>query len=240
MTEGRIRLVLDAVSTLAIGVAAILIGWRAFTDARPSRAEPGRAPAAWVAVTGLETAAPAATAGKPGPRIALLEFSDFQCPFCSRYATQVYPEVQRDFVQNGRIAYVFRNFPLEAIHARAFRAAEAAACAADQGHFWEMHDRLFLNQRALEDADLMGRARDLKLDQAKFEDCLGGTVADRIRNDIADGEKLGVTGTPTFMIGEILPTGKIRLMKKFEGIPSYSALKTGMEEALKGRLAAAG
>ena len=242
MREGRIRLVLDCLSTLAITLAAVIIGWRAVTDARPTRSEPSRAigPGSWEAIGGLETVSPVPNGKSLKSKVALLEFSDFQCPFCNRYATLVYPELEREFVQNGKVEYVFRNFPLEAIHTRAFRAAEAATCAADQGHLLEMRHQLFLNSRALEDTDLMNRARELKLDAKVFSNCLNGAVAARIRQDIAEGQKLGITGTPTFMIGEMSPKGRITLTKRLQGLPSYSTLKTAVEEALKRQSATAG
>jgi len=86
--------------------------------------------------------------------LTLVEFSDYQCPFCGLYVRETSSQIRRDYVETGKLKYVFRNFPLEAIHGDAFKAAEAAHCAGEQGKYWEMHDRLFANQRALGGAQL--------------------------------------------------------------------------------------
>src|ERR1017187_3493654 len=85
--------------------------------------------------------------------LAIVEFSDFQCPFCGWYARDTYAELNREFITTGKVAYGFRNFPLEHAHPMALLAAETAACAGFQGRFWEMHDMLFSNQRALAPAN---------------------------------------------------------------------------------------
>ncbi|PYR49461.1 MAG: hypothetical protein DMF95_12325 [Acidobacteria bacterium] len=86
--------------------------------------------------------------GNVTARVALVEFSDYECPFCGRYATQSFPEVEREYIDTGKIQYAFIDFPLESIHPQAVKAAEAALCAGDQGIYWDMHDRLMRNQNA--------------------------------------------------------------------------------------------
>ncbi|HET7100115.1 MAG TPA: thioredoxin domain-containing protein, partial [Terriglobia bacterium] len=87
--------------------------------------------------------------GDKDARVALVEFTDYQCPFCGRAFRQTYPPVVAEYVKTGKLRYVIHNYPLTQLHANAFRAAEAARCAQDQGKFWEMHDRLFSDQKAL-------------------------------------------------------------------------------------------
>ena len=100
------------------------------------------------------------------------------------------PQIERDYIKTGRLKYVFRDFPIESIHKEAFKAHEAANCAGEQGKYWEIHDRLFANQRALGLKDLSGYAGALSLDLESFERCLnGGKHAAEIRKDIAAGEE---------------------------------------------------
>jgi protein-disulfide isomerase len=150
-----------------------------------------------------------ATAGRPskGPAdapIELIEFSDFQCPFCGR----AFPIVKQVMAAYGdRIRLIYRHYPLP-IHPRARPAAEAAACAADQGKFWEYHDRLFQNQDKLEDADLKAHAVAVGLDATKFDACYDAKAhkAD-VDADIQAGNDAGVTGTPAFFINGRLLSG---------------------------------
>jgi protein-disulfide isomerase len=127
-----------------------------------------------------------------------------------------------------------RDFPIERIHPQAFRAAEAAHCAGAQGKFWEMHARLFANQRALDLNDLMGHARALGLEGPKFHKCLeSGTYAERIRGDLADGQKAGVTGTPAFFLGLTRPDEPtINALIKISGALPYQGFKDAIDSLL--------
>ena len=134
----------------------------------------------------------------------------------------------------GKLRYVVRDFPLEAIHPNAFKAAEAAHCAADQGKYWEMHDRLFGNQQALAAADLPGHAGALALDVTAFQQCLdSGKHAAKIRGDLEDGLKAGVRGTPTFFVGSIDGTsGKVNVLRIVRGAQPFPVFKTAIDAAL--------
>jgi protein-disulfide isomerase len=130
--------------------------------------------------------------------IQIVEFSDFQCPYCSRASS-----ITRDLMKKypGRVRTFFRHFPLTAIHKEATKAAEAASCAAEQQKFWEMHDRMFANQQALQPPALKQIARDLALDGPKFDLCLdSGRHARLWQEDMREGNLYGVSGTPTFFI----------------------------------------
>lgn len=136
-------------------------------------------------------------------------------------------------MKTGKLRYVVRDFPLESIHPHATKAAEASHCAGDQGKYWEMHDLLFANQRALGASDLPGHARTLGLDAKKFQDCLdGGAHAARVRRDLADGQKAGVRGTPTFFLGVIEGNGKVRVVQVLRGAQPATAFKTAIDAAL--------
>src|SRR5438874_4471464 len=112
------------------------------------------------------------------------------------------PQLEKDYIKTGKVKYVLRDFPIEAIHKQAFKAAEAARCAGEQGKFWEMHDAIFNNQRALDPAGLTEQAKTVGLDMAKFQPCLEeGKHAAAIRKDLADANQYGVRGTPHFLLG---------------------------------------
>ena len=130
--------------------------------------------------------------------ITLIEYGDFECPHCGR-AHPIVREVRRRMGDSLR--FVFRHFPLAEIHPHAMHAAEAAESAAVEGKFWEMHDMIFENQDALEDADLLLYAADLGLDTHRVaRELEAGVHADRVRSDFRSGVRSGVNGTPTFFI----------------------------------------
>jgi protein-disulfide isomerase len=142
--------------------------------------------------------------GPENAKVTIVEFSDFQCPFCSR-AHDTVEEVMTAYA--GKVRLVFRQFPLD-FHAQAPKAAEAALCAGEQQKFWEYHSTLFKNQQKLMPDDLKAHATTLGLDAAKFNECLdSGKNAKAIQDDIAAGKKVGVTGTPAFFINGVMLSG---------------------------------
>ncbi|MGH6802187.1 MAG: DsbA family protein, partial [Methyloceanibacter sp.] len=110
--------------------------------------------------------------GTPDAPVTVIEFSDYQCPFCQRHFASTLPALKKEYIDTGKVRYVFRDFPLDSIHSLARKAAEAAHCAGEQGKYWEMHDTLFKNQRALMVDNLKGFARDLGLNVDGFNSCL--------------------------------------------------------------------
>jgi protein-disulfide isomerase len=139
--------------------------------------------------------------GSADAPVTLVEFSDYQCPFCQRFFATTLPALKRDYIDAGKIRYVFRDYPLE-MHALARQAAEAAHCAGEQGKYWEMHDSLFQNQGALAPPQLGEYARSIGLDGVAFAACLSsGRYAARVARGVADGVASGVQGTPGFVVG---------------------------------------
>jgi protein-disulfide isomerase len=135
--------------------------------------------------------------------IAIVEFSDYECPFCYRYAQQTFPKIKRDYIDPGKILYVTRDFPLD-FHPKAREAAIAAHCAAEQDAFWAMHGALFSKGRRLEQAYYEQVAKDNRLDMAAFRECLGAERHDVwLGEAIAEGGRLNVSGTPAFFIGRV-------------------------------------
>ncbi len=172
--------------------------------------------------------------GKKDAKITLVEFSDFQCPFCGRHVRDTIPQLDTEYIKTGKVKYVFKDFPLESIHKNAFGAAEAANCAGDQGKYWEMHDKLFANQTALTTEDLIKYAGELNLNKAKFEQCLNsGTVASNVRESISEGQKAGVTGTPAFFLA--INEGNdsnVKTSKRITGAQPYANFKAAIDDLL--------
>jgi protein-disulfide isomerase len=135
--------------------------------------------------------------GNVNAPVTIVEFSDFQCPFCGR-ARPTVNKVRETYGDKVRI--LFRDFPLQ-MHPQATKAAEAAACAGDQGKFWEMHDWMFANQGKLQVPDLKQHAADMGIKADAFGECLdSGKYASRWQQGLADGTQYGVSGTPAFFI----------------------------------------
>lgn len=141
--------------------------------------------------------------------ITIVEYSDYQCPFCSRHHTQTFPQLMENYIDTGKVRYVFKDFPLTSIHPQAIKAAEAARCArnvAGDAAYWEMHDRLFEDQDAWSGnpeylAIFEGYGADMGLDQAAFKECLGsGRTVDAILADLEEAAGYGVSGTPAFFV----------------------------------------
>lgn len=176
----------------------------------------------------------AATRGRPDAKLVVVEFSDFQCPFCGRYTRETLPQVERDYVDTGKIRYVFRHFPLERLHPLALRAAEAGDCANQQAKFWPMHTRLFGNQQALAEADLTRAAEVLELNMPVFQQCMKtqSTSPVRVRQDQTEGSRAAITGTPTFFIGTVTPAGKVHVLKRLVGAQPYTSFKTALDSLL--------
>ena len=143
--------------------------------------------------------------GPADAKVTLVEFSDFQCPFCVR-AKPVLDEIATRYPKDVRIVY--RHLPLDSLHPRARASAEAAACAEDGNKFWEYHDKLFANNRALGDEELRKYAAEVGLDAAAFDQCLKTRkYASAVEADVQEAKKIGITGTPAFVVNGILMTG---------------------------------
>lgn len=170
--------------------------------------------------------------GNPDAPVTIVEFSDFQCPFCRRLYFQTLPQIKEQYIKTGKVKFVYRDFPLTGIHDLAQKYAEGAECADEQGKFWLMHDKIFDEQERLGQGtifdytaeDIKTWARELGLDGAKFDECLdSGKYADEVQRDLSDGQRAGVQGTPgTFVNGRLV-----------SGAVPFGQFQTVIEEELK-------
>jgi len=147
--------------------------------------------------------------GNPDAPITIIEFSDFQCPFCARFHIQTLPTIMEEYIEKGDVKLVFRDFPLQSIHPNAVPASVAAECANEQGKFKQMHDILFEKQNEWSDLETVYAielfnqySEQINLEQEQFTSCLStAKYVKEIQNDLNDGRTYGITGTPGFFIG---------------------------------------
>jgi protein-disulfide isomerase len=172
--------------------------------------------------------------GSQSAKLILVEFTDYQCPFCGRHFQQTSPQIDRDYVNTGRVRHVVRDFPIESIHKDALKAAEAAHCAGEQGQYWQMHARLFNSQNALTVDHLSAYAGALGLDVPGFQRCLDSNkYAGTIRQDLAAAQKVGVQATPSFLLGMAEPDGSsVKIVKMIAGAHPYTVFKEAIDSLL--------
>lgn len=147
--------------------------------------------------------------GNSNAPITIIEFSDFQCPFCAKFHIQTLPKIMDEYIKEGKVKLVFRDFPIQSIHSNALLASVAAECANEQGKFKEMHDKLFENQNEWSSKDtdnliiLFNQySLEMGIEKEKFDSCLkNGKYIKEIQKDLDDGRTYGVSGTPGFFIG---------------------------------------
>ena len=166
-------------------------------------------------------------------RVAILEYSDFDCSYCAKYALEIFPKIDKDYIQSGKIKYFFRDLPAPG-ETNALLKARAARCAGEQGKFWEMHDRLFATQTEHAGPNLTSHAQALALDTEKFDACLAsGRYSDNIRMSVAGARRAGLYGTPAFLIGTVSEDGDFVLATKvLVGGESFETLRSGLDEIL--------
>lgn len=155
--------------------------------------------------------------------VTLIEFTDYQCPYCARHTTAVLPQLTKTFIDTGKIQYILRDFPIASIHPHAAKAHEAAHCASDQGKYWEMHDQLFAHHKALQPEKLGGYAQTAGVtDTAAFQTCVeSGKYREQATRSIADGSKAGIRGTPSFLLGVTEADGTVKVVKLIRGAQPF-------------------
>lgn len=169
--------------------------------------------------------------GSEKATVAVVAFSDFQCPFCARFATTTLKDIEAKYVSTGKVLLAFRHTPLTAIHPVAVRAAEAAECAAAQGRFWEMHDLLYANNKQLAPKLLGTLASRLNIDTEKYRACMDGDMRRKVRGDMALSDQLSIQSTPVFMVGT-LESGRVRVQRVISGAVDAETFEAALEAVL--------
>lgn len=166
--------------------------------------------------------------GNKNASVILVEFTDYECPFCGRFYQDAYMQIIKDYVDTGNVLFVVKEFPLS-IHSNAQKAAEAAHCVREQkgdAGYFKMHDLLFQNQEALSIENYKKWARQIGVNGGKFDSCLdSGNYTEIVQADLAYGQQLGVSGTPSFFINGF----------SLEGAQPYSAFKKIIDDELAGQ-----
>lgn len=221
---------IERVTTVATLVAAVAITWSVLAKqgasaqqnvGLPSREASGTIPA--------DVLSGALILGSSEAKLAIVEFSDYECPFCKKHQGEVKPAIRKAFVDTGKAKYIVLNLPLS-IHPNAPRAAAAGSCAGEQGRYAEMHERLFQPQRGLSQTDLLNDASELGLDLARFESCLLGGAKAKLERQSAVARQLGIIATPGFILGTIQRDGSVKIQKRIDGALPYDVFATALED----------
>lgn len=169
--------------------------------------------------------------GRADAPIALVEFSDYQCPYCARFHATVLPRLKREYIDTGKLRLLFKDLPL-AMHREAMPAARAARCAGAQGKFWQMNEALFANQARL-GTDLYARlAQALALDIERFKACVGNPLThQRVQRDAGDARRLGINSTPTFVLGRY-DGERMQVVRQARGFVDFDTLARELDELL--------
>jgi protein-disulfide isomerase len=145
--------------------------------------------------------------GDKNAPITIVEYTDYQCPFCQRFHLSAYPEIKKQYIDTGKVRFFSKDLPLD-FHPNAMRAAQAARCAAEQGKFWEIRDTMGANPDKLDMGHIMGFAADLKLDTQKFQECVSSDkYKEKVQADVAEAMRVGANGTPAFVVGKSTGNG---------------------------------
>ena len=145
--------------------------------------------------------------GDKNAPLTIVEFTDYQCPFCQRFHMTAYPEIKKTYIDTGKVRFYSRDLPLD-FHANAMRAAQAARCATEQGQYWKLREIMSSNPDKLDLTNLMTFAADLKMDVGKFRGCVESEkYKNAVQTDAMEAMKIGASGTPTFVVGKSTPEG---------------------------------
>ncbi|CAN5653304.1 thioredoxin domain-containing protein [soil metagenome] len=173
--------------------------------------------------------------GSPTARVTIMEVSDYHCPYCRRQTQQTFPRISDEFIKTGKVRYLFVDYPIKQLHPTAARSHEAAACAGEEGKYWEMHNSLFANAPAKDDGALTAQARAIGANTGSFTACLSsGRYASPVQTSVARMEQLGIGGTPMTLIGLTPAPGQpMKVVSFVYGARPYADFKAAIEQLLK-------
>jgi protein-disulfide isomerase len=226
----RLRVILDTAASLAvvIGATVLVLRMSPATRTDPPRNREIPVPEAPLSLEG------AALIGDPAAQAVMLEFSDFECPFCGKFSAQVLPTLHKQYIESGRLLLAFRHLPLK-IHPNAQPAALAASCAAEQNKFAPFHDLLFANPKALDADSLSKYASAVGLDRRSYSSCLEATAPGKVTADTDLAKLLGVTGTPAFFVGIMGPERQLIVRQTIKGVRPMNEFTAAVDDALAAR-----
>jgi protein-disulfide isomerase len=231
---GNVKSVVETAALVAVAAGIWYTAARSGAAASPRAADTATArsapapkpPSEPISLDGAEVT------GKPDAKVALVVYSDFQCPYCGQFARNTLPTIQKQYVDTGKVLLAFRELPLD-IHPFARKAAEGALCAGRQGKFWLFHDALFADQQALDTPSLRGHAVRLGLDAKAFDECLGGQTAAVVAADRQNADSFGISGTPTWFVGTVVGPRRVKVAERFSGALPIAQFQGRLDELLR-------
>jgi protein-disulfide isomerase len=172
--------------------------------------------------------------GNPDALVALVEFSDYECPFCIRHFRETMPLIEKNYIASGKVLYTFRDYPIDQLHPQAIKAHEAARCGAEQDKFWPMHTTLFGAPAQHSPEGLEATATQAGLDIAKYRECIAsGRTTPGIQKTIEQATSFGASGTPAFFIGIIdKATNSVKITRALTGALPFTQFAQALEAAL--------
>ena len=174
--------------------------------------------------------------GRADAPLVLVEFSDYECPFCIRHFQQTMPELDREYISTGKLRYVFMDYPIDQLHPAALKAHEAARCGGEQGKFWEMHQRLFTPAGSHGVDRLKALASEVGIDRGKFDTCLdSGRMQGPVRASVDTATQLGADGTPQMYLGVADASGSFRIIRSIRGAVPFGQIKQVIDGLLSAR-----
>lgn len=229
---------LERLSFVAVIVVAALVIWKQLH--LPENSSPARTEL--VVPKEPVSLANTHTTGSSAAPVGLVIFSDFQCPFCGKFAQETWPRIEKEFVAGGHVFVGFWNVPLKSLHPTAVHAATVAECAGRQGKFWQVHD-LFFGVRNVAPALTKDATREfietriasLELDHSALKDCISSDASQKVQRDVSGAAALGVQSTPNFLVGRLEADHTLRATKWIRGAKPVEEFRTALSEALKSR-----
>ena len=174
--------------------------------------------------------------GRADAPLVLVEFSDYECPFCIRHFQQTMPELDREYISTGKLRYVFMDYPIDQLHPAALKAHEAARCGGEQGKFWEMHQRLFTPAGSHGVDRLKALASEVGIDRGRFDTCLdSGRMQGPVRASVDTATQLGADGTPQMYLGVADASGSFRIIRSIRGAVPFGQIKQVIDGLLSAR-----
>jgi protein-disulfide isomerase len=223
MPTSKLWTLLERVSTVAVVVVSGLLLWTYIARRPVPRLRLPSEPISY-------TRSP--TTGSADAQSIMIVYSDFQCPYCGRFARDTWPLVKAKYVDTGKLLVAFWHFPLP-IHPRAGPAAEAAECAGTQGKFWEMHDQLFSEPMRLSDDDLRKHAESIGVEARSFDVCMSGVMTSKVKSLVSEALQIGQLSTPTLLFGKVLPGQRAKISASVEGAVPFASVESVIGKLLK-------
>jgi len=240
ISKANVKYAADLLASVGIIVACALVIWVGLSSRAANSSDASRSstspPVEDITAEHLAMSiADAPLLGKASAPITIVEFSDFECPFCRRYAENTFDELKKQFIDTGIVSYAHIHYPLHRIHKFAFSAAKVAECASDQGRFWDVRARLFRAAASpgLSDESIAAVVEESRLDRPRLETCLD-TVADRINRDLLEAGRVGVRATPLFLLGVRSLDGTVSIRSRINGAQPIAVFASAIR-ALKRR-----